>query len=99
MDDSDDRSRWTGPQWTQHAAMLAAGGVDDAVQVLLDAVRNRGTQRNLGARMAAAEKILQLVGALKPEQQKPAGTVTAIDFAALSEQVRLAKQDERRGRG
>lgn len=98
MDDAEDRTRWTGEQWTQHAARLASAGVEDAVNVLLDAVRNNGKQRNVGARMAAADRILQLVGALKPSPVASAGKPAAVvDLVSLSEQIRLSKQAQRRG--
>ena len=97
----EDRENWSGEQWRQFAARLAAKGVQPAVELLVQALQttDRKSLRNLGARMQAADRVLELAGLIKPAQSAaPLASVTSIDVAKLSEEVRLAKQAERRGR-
>lgn len=91
---TEDRSAWTGEQWTQYASRLASEGVEPAVKLLINAVKG-DAPRNLQSRMMAAESILKLAGLLK--QSAPAQPVTSGDLVEMSEWLRQEKQKERRG--
>lgn len=98
--DPNDRTTWSGADWTQHAALLASRAVDESIQVMADIVRS-GAERNASVQLQAADRILQLAGLIERRSDKaqvklpPASNV--LDWAKLSEALRLQKQKERRG--
>jgi hypothetical protein len=65
------------------------------------AMKPGSKQRNVGAALSAARDVMQMLTEGKvsqPAPEKPTVLASVTDLAALSESVRIQKQNERRGR-